>query len=134
METCTFGEHLTIDGYKGEYAFLNDRTLVEHCLFELPKLLNMHPLMNPAIQWANTNDLKDPGGWSGYVLIAESHISIHTFPHRLFLSADVYTCRNGTDVETVIRYFREKFGLSDVETHFLKRGTKYPVHNLVQAT
>ncbi len=131
METCTFGEHITIDGYGGEFAFLNDRDLMQHCLIELPKLLAMHPLMTPAIQWAQPNDLKDPGGWSGYVLIAESHISIHTFPHRRFLSADVYTCRNGTDMNIVIRYFTEKFGLADTESYFIKRGTKYPVRNIV---
>ena len=131
MDTCTFGEHLTIDGYGGEYVFLKDREVVEHCLLELPKLLVMHPLIPPIVQWAEPNDLKDPGGWSGYVLIAESHISIHTFPHRRFLSADVYTtCRNGTNPNTVIQYITEKFGLADTETHFIKRGTKYPVRNI----
>ena len=130
MDTCTFGEHLTLDGYGGEYVFLNDRDLVEHCLLQLPKLLEMHPLMAPTIQWAQPNNLKDPGGWSGYVLIAESHISIHTFPHRRFLSADVYTCRNGTDPDTVIRYFTETFWLDDIETCLIQRGTKYPVRNI----
>ncbi len=130
MDTCTFGEHLTIDGYGGEYAFLNDQDLVEDCLFKLPELLGLHPLIKPMVKWADSNDLKDPGGWSGYVLIAESHISIHTFPHRRFLSADVYTCRSGTDTDLVIRYFKEKFGLIDTETNFIKRGTKYPVRNI----
>ncbi len=131
MDTCIFGEHLTIDGYGGEYVFLNDREVVEHCLIELPTLLDMHPLIPPMVKWAESNDLKDPGGWSGYVLIAESHISIHTFPRRHFLSADVYTCRNGTDTKKVICYFTEKFGLADTETCFLKRGTKYTVRNIV---
>ncbi len=130
MEACTFGEHLTIDGYGGEYAFLNDRHVVECCLVELPTLLEMRPLIPPMVKWAEPNDLKDPGGWSGYVLIAESHISIHTFPHRRFLSADVYTCRNGTDTGMVIRYFTQKFALDDTETCFIERGTKYPVRNI----
>ena len=131
MEICTFGEHLTLDGYGGEFAFLKDRDVVEHCLVELPILLSMHPLIPPMVQWAEPNDLKDPGGWSGYVLIAESHISIHTFPNRRFLSADVYTCRHGMDTNTVIRYFTEAFGLADTETYFIKRGTKYPVRNII---
>ncbi len=109
---------------------MNDRARVQHCLNELPELLGMRPLAQAMVRWAEPNDFKNPGGWSGYVLIAESH---HTFPHRCFLSADVYTCREGTDVEEVTQYFTELFGLTDTDTCFFKRGTKYPVHNLVSA-
>ncbi len=130
MEICTFGEHLTLDGYGGQFEYLNDRERVEHCLTELPRLLIMQPLSAPIVRWAEPNHVKDPGGWSGYVLIAESHISIHTFPHRLFLSADVYTCREGTDTAKVVEYFTKMFGLSDTEICFFKRGTKYPVRNI----
>ncbi|MCR4264102.1 MAG: S-adenosylmethionine decarboxylase, partial [Candidatus Roizmanbacteria bacterium] len=64
-------------------------------------------------------------------IIAESHISIHTFPKRRFVSADVYTCQNGIDKEFVVDYFKKKFQLEDVETHFIKRGTHYPAKNLI---
>jgi S-adenosylmethionine decarboxylase len=134
MDTCTFGEHLTVDGYGGDFDALNDRARVERCLGELPQMLGMHPLAPAMVRWAEPNSYKDPGGWSGYVLIAESHISIHTFPHRRFLSADVYTCMEGTDVEAVLSYLADEFGLTDTDRHFLKRGTKYPVRNLVPAS
>ena len=67
---------------------------------------------------------------SGVVLIAESHMSIHTFPKRGFLSADIYTCKNGLDVKAAVLYFKSRFGLKSIERHFIKRGTKYPQHNL----
>ncbi|WP_447963390.1 hypothetical protein [Nitrospira sp. Ecomares 2.1] len=62
MDTCTFGEHLTIEGSGGEFVFFNDRYLVEHCLLDLPPLLGMHPLIAPVVRWADANDHKDPGG------------------------------------------------------------------------
>lgn len=133
-EICTFGEHLTLDGYGGSFGHLNDAGRVRRVLGELPRLLVMRPLAEPTVRWAEPNDSKDPGGWSGYVLIAESHISVHTFPHRRFLSADVYTCREGTDTAQVARYFTRMFDLADVELNFFKRGTKYPVHNLVSGS
>ena len=64
-------------------------------------------------------------GWSGFVVIAESHISIHTFPTNGFLSADVYTCKNGMDTEFILNYFKENFDLKEIEHNFIKRGTKY---------
>ncbi len=126
-----FGEHITIDGYGGNPDRLNTRDAVYTALVELCDELRMRPLMDPQILEAPDNHIKDPGGWSGYVIIAESHISIHTFPKRRFVSADVYTCQNGIDQDYVTNYFKKKFELEEVETHFIKRGLKYPEHNLV---
>jgi S-adenosylmethionine decarboxylase len=125
-----FGEHLTIDGYGGAHHLLNDKNLVERCLQTLPQLIGMHPIAAPAVHWADPNEKKDPGGWSGYVLIAESHISAHTFPSRGFLSADVYTCKGGLDKALVVQYFVDCFGLDATEVNFFLRGTQYPSHNI----
>ncbi len=126
-----FGEHVTIDGYGGDPKRLNSEEAVLTALTEICDALHMRPLMKPVVISAPDNHIKDPGGWSGFVMIAESHISIHTFPKRRFVSADVYTCQNGIDQEFVIDFFRKKFKLEDVETHFIKRGTRYPAQNLI---
>lgn len=120
-----FGEHLTIDGYGGSKEKLNDKELVLDCLNDLPEKLDMHKLSEPEIYFAKGNDIKDPGGWSGFVVIEESHISIHTFPEKGFISADVYTCKNGMNNDFILNYFKEKFDLQDVEYNFIKRGTRY---------
>ena len=124
-----FGEHITIDGYDGDPKFLNSKRTVKSALSELCKLLKMHPLARIKIVSAPDNHIKDPGGWSAFMVIAESHIAIHTFPRRHFVSADVYTCQNGVDADFVVEYFKKKFKLGEVEMNFLKRGTKYPEHN-----
>ena len=125
-----FGEHITLDGYGGNVKLLDDKELVLGCLTELPSLLNMHILAKPEVYFAAGSGEKDPGGWSGFVVIMESHISIHTFPKRGFVSADVYTCKNGIDRVYVENYFRKKFSLQQIEVNFIKRGTKYPSSNL----
>ena len=121
-----FGEHITIDGYKGNKKLLNDKKIVLSCLNDLPEELGMKKLSKPEIYFAKGNDTKDPGGWSGFVVIEESHISVHTFPGRGFVSADVYTCKNGMNLAQIKRFFKRKFKLGDMETNFLKRGTRYP--------
>lgn len=125
-----FGEHLTIDGYKGNPEKLNDKDIVLSCLNNLPEMLGMKKLAEPQVYSAPDNDLRDPGGWSGFVIIAESHISIHTYPKRGFVSIDVYTCKNEMDKDFIFNYFIEKFDLKDIETNLIKRGTKYPVANI----
>ena len=126
----TFGEHMTIDGYGGDEKLLNDKELVLRCLNELPEKLEMHKLSEPVVYFAPGNHEKDPGGWSGFVVIEESHISIHTFPKRGFVSADVYTCKSGMDQALIKEYFSSVFKLADIEDHFIKRGTRYPVEDI----
>jgi len=127
---CNFGEHLMIDGYQGDQKKLNDKNIVLKCLEELPKLIKMRKLAPPKVYFAVDNQKKDPGGWSGYVIVAESHISIHTFPARGFVSIDVYSCKNGLDIKMIVNYFNEIFDLKDTEVNFVKRGTRYPQNNI----
>lgn len=121
-----FGEHLTIDGYNGKEEILNSKEQVIRCLNELPEKLGMKKLSEPIVYFAPGNNTKDPGGWTGVVVIEESHISIHTFPKRGFVSIDVYTCKNGMDTEFIVDFFKKIFHLGDIEKNFLKRGTRYP--------
>lgn len=125
-----FGEHLTIDGYGGNKKLLDNKNLILEILNNLPRELGMRILVRPKVVHAPSNNKKDPGGWTGFVVIAESHISIHTFPMRGFVSIDVYTCKNGIDTKFILKYFKEKFGLKDIEKNFIKRGTHYPEKNL----
>ena len=87
-------------------------------------------LSEPKVYRTDGNDIKDPGGITGVVIIAESHVAVHTFPKRGFVSADVYTCKNGMDMEYIKNFIVNAFGLKDVEVNFFKRGTRYPEANI----
>ena len=130
--TNHFGEHLTIDGYGGNPEKLNDKERVFTILNTLPELLGMSKLSTPEVYFAEGTNEKDPGGWSGFVVINESHISIHTFPKRGFVSADAYTCKNGMDCKFILDYFKEQFDLKDIEDNLIKRGTRYPSQNIIE--
>ena len=130
MKTENFGEHFMLDGYYGSKEKLNNKELVLNCINDLVEKLGMSKLAEPTILFAPGTLKKDPGGWSGFVVINESHISIHTFPERRFISVDAYTCKNGMDTNMIKEHIINTFELKDSETNFVKRGTKYPVENI----
>jgi S-adenosylmethionine decarboxylase len=131
--TINFGLHLTIDGYGGNPEKLNNRDLVFQCLSELPEKVGMRKIFGPEVLECKEGfNPKDSGGHSGFVMIAESHISCHTFPFRKFVSIDVYTCNNEMDKDFVVEYFKGAFELADVEVNFFKRGTRFPACDLVK--
>lgn len=120
-----FGVHLTIDGYGGDKEKLNNFELVYNVLNDLPGEIQMKKLMPPYVVIAPAITEKDQGGISGFVMIAESHISIHTFPEKQFVSIDIYTCRNEMPKEKILEYFKEKFSLKELEVNFIERGKEF---------
>lgn len=126
--TTNFGLHLTIDGYDGDETLLDSMPHVFKVLDDLPEFLGMKKLTTPYVVWAPGNDKKDPGGYSGFVMIQESHISVHTFPRRRFVSIDVYSCRTFDTAKTEA-YLTKAFGLRECETNVIVRGTRYPTAN-----
>jgi S-adenosylmethionine decarboxylase len=61
------------------------------------------------------------GGVSGVVVLAESHISIHTWPERDFAAVDIFMC-GACDPHLAIPVLREAFNPSDVRLDEQRRG------------
>lgn len=114
-----------LDGYGADASLLDSMDGVFRCLEQLPAKLHMHAITTPYVVRVGSNETKDPGGLSGFVMIAESHISIHTFPADRFVSIDVYTCQNQLDSQAVIEYFTAAFQLTEVETNEVIRGKRW---------
>lgn len=125
-----FGVHLMIDGYSGSGPLMTDAVALRGLLDALPAEMGMHAICAPVVVEVGPNCLKDPGGLSGFVMIAESHISFHTFPGRGFVTIDLYTCQSGLDREATIDRLLGAFQLVDAEVNVQERGLRYPAENL----
>ena len=125
-----FGVHLMIDGYSGSGPLMTDAVALRGLLDALPAEMGMHAICAPVVVEVGPNCLKDPGGLSGFVMIAESHISFHTFPGRGFVTIDLYTCQSGLDREATVDRLLRAFQLVDAEVNVQERGLRYPAENL----
>lgn len=131
QDIMQFGTHYMLDGYGAPEEALNNREALGIMLKRLPGEVGMHAISEPMVVEVGPNNMKDPGGISGFVLVAESHISFHTFPKRGFVSIDIYTCQDYLDTEMLTKKFVELFKLQKFEEHpVVRRGTKYPVENI----
>ena len=63
-----------------------------------------------------------PQGVSGVVVIAESHISIHTWPEYGYAAADVFTCGTSVNPEIAAQVLIEKLGSKNHTLTEIKRG------------
>lgn len=130
IETEQFGIHFMLDGYGASIEKLQNKEQLKSMLLEIPKSMGMHTISEPVVVEVGPKNRKDPGGLSGFVLIAESHLSFHTFPNRGFVTIDIYTCQSELDTEKLTTLFTESFGLKTSESYIQKRGVQYPSQNI----
>lgn len=116
--------HLTIDGYGGDASKLADTELIRSVLDRYPGDIGMTKISTPHVM-RYVGEKPEDWGVSGFVLIAESHISIHTFVDRRYVWVDIFSCK-GFDAGGAVEDLQRIFGLERVETHILERGLEYP--------
>ncbi len=63
-----------------------------------------------------------PQGVSGVVVIAESHLSIHTWPELGYAAIDIYTCGETTEPWRACYFMAEKMGAGEMTFSEVKRG------------
>jgi S-adenosylmethionine decarboxylase len=67
-----------------------------------------------------------PGGVTGVVLLAESHVAVHTWPELGAVTLDVYVCNFGRDnsdrAEALLAALVAVFKPREIERHAVRRG------------
>ena len=119
-----FGPHLTLDMYGCSKRKLKDVNFVYNFLDELPEMIGMTKIM-PPYTFSYSGLKPEDWGVSGIVLIAESHISVHTFPEKNYLSFDIFSCKE-FDVDPAADLVVNKFEAKTYEKNFFMRGRHFP--------
>lgn len=112
---AALGYHLLIDLYKCDSGLIGDVAYVEKILVKAAKKARA-TIVNSMFHTFN------PHGVSGVVVIAESHISVHTWPEYNFVSLDIYTCGNKVEPWKAFDVLREGFKAGYHTSSELRRG------------
>ncbi len=112
--------HLIIDGYVANCEKLQDEKFILHILETYPEKIGMVKISSPYVLRYMGKNPKE-WGLSGFVLIAESHISIHTFPEYSFVNIDVFSCKD-FEPERVVEDIKNYFELKEMRTYIIDRG------------
>jgi S-adenosylmethionine decarboxylase len=119
-----FGVHLMVDGYGCERSALENINLIYNFLDEYPAKMSMTKIMPPYV-FRYEGTVPQDWGISGFVLIAESHISLHTFPEKRYLSLDMFSCKP-FDTQKALEVVTDLFKIQKYEVQVLDRGQEFP--------
>ena len=110
-----YGDHYLVDLYGCDASIISDAQPTEEALMKAAKECGATILEFHFHQFS-------PQGVSGMILIAESHLSVHTWPESGFAAVDIFTCGEDMQPEIAIRVLETAFGADRVDVMNVKRG------------
>ncbi|WP_036224382.1 adenosylmethionine decarboxylase [Mesoaciditoga lauensis] len=111
----SLGRHLLIEFYDCDEKILDDVAAIEDHMRTAARRANS-TIVN------STFHRFSPYGVSGVVVIAESHLSIHTWPEYGYAAVDLFTCGESVDPWKAFEYLKDVLKSKRESTVELKRG------------
>ena len=109
------GRHLMVELYGCDVMVLNDKERIERIMTEAA-------VRSGATVVQSVFHLFNPHGVSGVVVIAESHLAIHTWPEHGYAAVDIFTCGTDVDPWKAHEYIKKELGASHFSTVEMTRG------------
>lgn len=109
------GLHIIIDLYGA--SNLDSEVIMRNVMLECIETCNATLLSD------NIHSFEPTNGVTGVACLAESHISVHTWPEYNFASFDIFMCGE-SQPELAADIIKERFSAEECDIRFLQRGTK----------
>ena len=98
--------HLTIECLGCNKEVLNTTSKVRKALRDAASICNLHVLKEDFHKFR-------PQGITAYVLLSESHISVHTWPQQGFALVDALSC-SSVEIDTLKKCFRQSLSAKSI--------------------
>ena len=109
------GKQLLVELSGCHGGVLDSSTLVERCLVEAVREAKATVVQTVFHRFS-------PYGVSGVVVIAESHVAIHTWPEHGYAAVDVFTCSEQIDPYSIMKSLARKFSARQQTATLIHRG------------
>jgi S-adenosylmethionine decarboxylase len=125
-----------VDGRDGQRRDIGLNALGRHLLLELfdcdpDAITNLEAVKSALVEAAKRAQATivdvvfhefNPFGISGVVVIAESHLSIHTWPEYRYAAVDIFSCGDVLNPEVAANYLVEQFAAERTSVVDVQRG------------
>ena len=100
MELAHKSKHYLLELYRCDFEKLNDESFLRCTLNNAAKLANAKVLNLISNKF-------EPQGVTAIALLAESHLSIHTWPEAHYCAVDIFTCGQNMKPDISCKYLIE---------------------------
>ena len=110
-------KHILFDLKGCSADLLNDARHVRNSLFHASILSNSKILKIDYHEFT-------PQGVTGFALLAESHLSIHTWPEKGIAKCDIFCCSDKSKPKEAVEYLHRRFKSQEVRRWVCDRSSK----------
>ena len=114
-------KHFLLELYRCDYEKLNDESFLRCTLNRAAKLANATVLN------LITNKF-EPQGVTAIALLAESHLSIHTWPEAQYSAVDIFTCGQNMKPDISCKYLIQALMAEEHLLRVITRNPPFKVH------
>ena len=118
-------KHLLLELYRCDCEKLNDESFLRCTLNKAAKLANATVLNLISNKF-------EPQGVTAIALLAESHISIHTWPESNYSAVDIFTCGQNMMPELASQYLIEFLMAKEHSLRVIERNPPSAVSNQIR--
>jgi len=119
-------KHLLLELYRCDCEKLNDESFLRCTLNRAAKLAKATVLNLISNKF-------EPQGVTAIALLAESHISIHTWPESNYSAVDIFTCGQNMMPELASQYLIESLMAEEHSLRVIKRNPPAAVHKEIRS-
>lgn len=119
-----FGPHLMLDLSECDQERIDDLNFIFGFLSTLPDKIGMKKITQPYV-FPYSGKTGEDKGITGFVVIAESHLSIHTFVDKRYAFVDLFSCKP-FDTDMARDLIVEAFVSKRPEVYVIERGSGFP--------
>ncbi len=119
MTTKAKGRHVLVECYDADFEALNNLLLIREAMLRAATEMGATIINDSFHQFA-------PQGVSGAVVIAESHLTIHTWPEEGYAAIDFFTCGE-CDPHAGFMVLARELGSATLKVQEFERGFVDPV-------
>lgn len=109
------GKHITVDMYGCSFESLDNMDFVKNAMLTAVNEAQMTLL-------DFTSHKFEPQGLTALALLAESHMSIHTYPELGYAAVDVFTCGDHSRPDKAVAILKDFLKPTKVKTTNIRRG------------
>ncbi|MDG5766613.1 adenosylmethionine decarboxylase [Balneolales bacterium ANBcel1] len=109
------GRQILVEFYECDEHVLNDVSQIEAILLEGTRASGASIISHKFHKFS-------PHGVSGMVVIAESHVAIHTWPEYSYAAVDIFTCGDTIDPWIIQEHLKTCFDSKNTSAMEMKRG------------
>ncbi len=103
MREQALGRHLIVELWDADPHLLDDAHALEQLLLQAARAANATVIQSVFHRFS-------PYGVSGVVVIAESHLTIHTWPEYRYAAIDIFTCGPKMNLEAAVEVIAAGLG------------------------